>query len=137
MKTLFFTLSLILLTPNSTFATSSSKSELFLECEYRSTLDMGKMKTSETTGTKLIQVTPLKSGKATIKKEGLGAVFTGTISENEIYGEVNYQIQNSIYFESFRINRYTGLFENAFSLATNRSDGLLHEGVCKEAQKRF
>ena len=137
MKTILITFSLVALTSNATFAESSSKNDLFLECEYRSTLHMLKMENSATSGTKLIQVTPLKNGMATIKEEGLGAILKGTISENEIYGEVNYQIQNNIYFQSFRINRYTGVFENIFSIATNKSDGLLHSGVCKEASKRF
>lgn len=137
MKPILITLNLLLLTFSSTFAVSANSKVLFLECEYRSTLDIGKMENSLSSETKLIQVTSLKNGMANIKEEGLGAIYKGTISEKEIYGEVNFQIENTIYFKSFRINRYTGVFENIFSIATNRAEGLIHSGVCKEVSKRF
>ena len=132
---IFLVLLPILLFSQITMA-DTNKSSIFLECEIKSTINIKSGEYSETSGRYLIQVSS-RNGVTSIKKEGLGAILKGKISESEIYGEVIYTIQNKPYFQSIRINRYTGAIEDVFSIGTDTSDGLMHQGTCKTAQKKF
>ena len=106
-----------------------------LICKYSNTVDK-QGNSRETTGENLVTVTYSDNGKAIIKKDDLGAEFIGTISEEKIYGETNYQIQNSMFYQTLIINRYTGAFEITFRI-TGKSDGIVHYGKCEKATNKL
>jgi hypothetical protein len=92
-------------------------------------------KVSETSGENLITVSYSEKGKATIKKEGLGAEFTGTISDEEIYGRAEYTLGSSPICEILKINRYTGAFSIIIEWIGSR-EGLVQNGTCTPVTKR-
>lgn len=106
---------------------------LRLICTYSQTAD-DHGKTSPTSGENLFTVEHSGPGKALIKKEGLGAAFTGTISEEEIQGEAQYQIQGMTYVQHLVINRFTGSMTLTFS--TPGKGGLVHFGKCRAAKEK-
>ena len=72
--------------------------------------------------------------KVILSKEGLGAEFRGSANDSVILAETAYQMGNLNVKESFKINRYTGQFENSVLIG---SGGLVHRGVCSTPQKKF
>ena len=106
-----------------------------LICKYSHTIDENG-KSSRTSGEDLVTVHFTDSGDAYIKVGVLGAVFIGTISDEEIYGETTYSIKAQTYYQTLTINRYTGAFQNTFRV--NESGGLIHYGNCKSVtEKKF
>jgi|LGVF01.1.fsa_nt_gb hypothetical protein len=106
-----------------------------LICKHSHTIDATNGKSSGTTGEDLVTVKYLDNGDAIIRKEGLGAVFIGTISDEKIYGETEYEISGSKIQQTIMINRYTGAFEITFKI-TGSDGGLIHCGTCEQVVKK-
>ncbi len=107
---------------------------LRLICVYSHTVD-DKGQSSPTSGEDLFTVEHSGLGKAHIKKEGLGAAFEGTISEEEIQGDVQYEIQGKAFVQRLVVNRFTGSMTLTFSAAGK--EGLIHFGRCRKAAERL
>ncbi len=121
----------VFLTPFSGIAATET---FRLICTYSHTVDdrgLSKPTASES----LIAVTKFEGGRAILRKEGLGAEFTGAISEEEISGETEYKMQETTYKETLHINRFTGSF--MFSFGTQSGAGLVHYGNCRPASKQL
>lgn len=88
-------------------------------------------KSSPTSGESLFTVNYGADGKATIKRQGLGAEFTGTVSEEEITGETHYKLQETMIDQVLTINRFTG--ELSLTFSANGRGELVHYGRCKVA----
>lgn len=108
--------------------------DIILECKYQGTVDLKDGSMSETVGTKLLTVKRVKGTQIVLIKEGSGAEFRGVVSDAEIVAEAAFLMGNLNVKESFKINRYTGQFENPFLIG---SGGLVHRGVCSTPQKKF
>jgi hypothetical protein len=108
--------------------------DIILECTYQSTVILKDGSMSKTAGTKLLTIKRIKDTQIILFKEGLGAEFRGTISESEIFADTAFQIDNLSVKENFKINRYTGQFENSFYIG---SGGLMHLGECSSSQRKF
>lgn len=105
---------------------------LKLICAYSYTVD-AKGQSNPTAGEELLTVTKSGDGHAVIKKQDLGAEFVGSVSEDTIRGETEYQIQGVTYKETLDINRVTGTF--TFTFGNQSSAGLVHHGTCRPASK--
>ena len=105
-----------------------------LICKYSQTIDGTNGKSSGTSGEELVTVAYSDDGTAAIKKEGVGALFIGTISDEKIYGETEYEISGSKFQQTIMINRYTGAFEITF--ITGSGGGLIHYGTCEKTVKK-
>jgi hypothetical protein len=108
--------------------------DIILECSYKSTTDLKDGSMSETIDTKLLTVKRSTGSKVILSKEGLGAEFRGSANDAVIVAETAYQMGNLNVKEGFKINRYTGQFENSVLIG---SGGLMHRGVCSSSQKKF
>ena len=117
------------------FIASADENTIRLICKYSHTID-DQGKSSDTSGEDLITVKYSSDGKAIIKKQDLGAEFTGTVNEEQISGETRYKIQDSIFHQTLLINRYTGAFEITFGVEGKKA-GLIHYGNCKPALKKL
>ena len=106
-----------------------------LICKYSYTIDADG-KTSETSGESLFTVMYSDTGEAKIRKQALGAEFTGKISDEEIYGETEYVISPSTIQQTIMINRYTGSFEETFNIIGAKG-GLIHCGSCEMAKEKI
>lgn len=106
-----------------------------LVCRYSYTIDDKGVK-SETTGEDLVTVKHSRDGKATIKKQGLGAEFYGTITDEQIVGETSYKIHETTWHQELRINRYTGAFEITFGVL-GKETGSIHYGKCIPATEKL
>lgn len=109
---------------------NAQQQTIHLICQFSHTVDEDG-KSSPTSGEKLITVSFSKNGKAIIKKEGLGVKFTGTISNEEIYGETEYEIAR----ETLIINRYTGAFKIFWETIESNAH-LIHYGTCVPVIKK-
>jgi hypothetical protein len=121
------------------FETYAEEKTIRLVCKYSHTIDGDDGKKHESSGESLVTVSYLESGKATIKKQGLGAKFSGTISSEEIRGETEYELTGptSRFRETILINRYTGAFEFTFKTVGSKRI-LIHCGFCEPiAERRF
>lgn len=105
---------------------------LKLICAYSYTVD-AKGQSNSTTGEILLTVNKSGDGHAVIKKQGLGAEFVGSVSEDVIRGETAYQIQGVTYKETLDINRVTGAF--TFTFGNQSGAALVHHGTCRPASK--
>jgi hypothetical protein len=114
------------------FACYAATETTRLICAYSQSVD-DKGKIWADSGEVLIRVLSIEGGRAILSKEGLGAEFTGKITEDEISGEAEYTIQNAKFSETMHINRFTGAFKSTFS--TQTGGGLLHLGTCRAASK--
>ncbi len=103
-----------------------------LICKYSHTID-DQGKQSPTSGETLFTVVPLRDGKVTVQKQGLGAPFSGTLTEVEIAADVSYEIGNTTYAQSLVINRFTGELQITFGVQGKA--GLVHFGSCRQATK--
>jgi hypothetical protein len=110
---------------------SAAENTIRLICKYSHTID-DQGKSSGTSGEDLITVKYSSNGKAVIKKQDLGAEFTGTVNEEQISGETRYKMQDSVFHQTLLINRYTGTFEITFGIE-GKNGGLIHYGKCKPA----
>jgi hypothetical protein len=106
-----------------------------LVCRYSYTIDDKGVK-SGTTGEDLVTVKYSRDGQATMKKQGLGAEFYGTITDEQIVGETSYKIQEMTLQQELRINRYTGAFEITFGVL-GKKNGLVHYGKCVPATEKL
>jgi hypothetical protein len=107
---------------------------MLLECSYESTIDLKDGSASETIGKKLVTIKNVGGSKISLIKEATGAEFVGVMSDAEIFAEATFHVSGIRVKESFKINRYTGQFENPFLLGAG---GLIHSGHCSAAQKKF
>ena len=107
---------------------------LRLQCDWSSTLDVATMKTSPTSGSKLISVEVLQGRSGRLKKEGLGAEFAAVVTDGQIEAETEYQIGALLHRERITINRYTGKIENFVVIGNGE---LVHHGVCKQLPGRM
>lgn len=105
-----------------------------LICKYSHTVD-GDGKSSPTSGEDLITVNYSNNGEAIIIKQGLGAEFKGSISDEEIRGQTEYKLSNSTIQQTLLINRYTGACEITFKIVGSES-GLVHYGTCQTVTKK-
>lgn len=113
----------------------TTDSSIQLECTYKNTLDLRSTILTETVGSKHVSVQLGSKQSVILKVEGKGSDFSGSMSESEISTETMYLLGNHNVRETFKINRYTGAFENLFQF--NNSSGLLHTGVCSSINKKF
>ena len=104
----------------------SKKNKIRLSCKYSHTIDEKGDK--DTSGEDLITVIYTDDGEAVIKKEGLGALFEGTITDDEIKGTTEYKIQKVECEETIVINRYTGSFNINMKIGDS---GMVHFGTCE------
>lgn len=116
-------------------ALRAEENTIRLICKYSHTID-DQGQSSGTSGEDLITVVYSKNGSAVIKKQDLGAEFTGIVNEEEIQGETRYKIQDSIFYQALLINRYTGAFQITFGVEENKG-GLIHYGKCKQATDKL
>jgi len=130
-KIIFITISLSLFFAIASYAEQNT---IRLICKYTHTVD-GDGKLSPTSGEDLITVHYSDNGKATIIKQGLGAEFNGTVSDEEIHGQTAYQLSNLKFQETLFINRYTGGFEIIIKIIGSKS-GLVHYGTCQPVTKK-
>lgn len=107
---------------------------LKLICAYSQTADDKGI--SPTSGEDLFTVEHSGVGKALIKKEGLGAVFEGAISETEIQGDARYEILGMTFVQRLVINRFTGSMTLTFS-AEGKRGGVVHFGRCRKAEEKL
>ncbi|MBR1227252.1 hypothetical protein JQ600_20190 [Bradyrhizobium sp. AUGA SZCCT0176] len=107
---------------------------LRLQCDWSSTLDVATMRTSPTSGSKLITVEILQGRSGRLKKEGLGAEFAAVVTDEQIEAETEYQIGALRHRERITINRYTGKIENFVVIGKGE---LVHHGVCKQLPGRM
>jgi hypothetical protein len=105
-----------------------------LICTYSYTIDE-KGEKSGTSGEELFTVLPLRDGQVAVRKQGLGAPFSGKMSEEEIVADVNYEISNVKFAESLIINRFTGEFQLSFGAPGK--PGLIHFGKCRPVTKQL
>jgi hypothetical protein len=104
-----------------------------LICTYSYSID-DKGERSGTSGEELFTVLALEGGRAVIRKQGLSAPFFGTVSDEEIAGEANYEVENIKLAESLSINRFTGQFQLSFGAAGKR---VIHFGKCRSVTKQL
>ncbi|WP_315648155.1 hypothetical protein [Roseateles aquae] len=78
----------------------------------------------------MFTVLRLGDSKIAVQKQGLGAQFTGTMTEAELSADVSYEIGNSRYAESLTINRFTGELQTTIRVGKG---GLIHFGTCGPA----
>ena len=107
---------------------------LRLICTYSYSVD-DKGQRTPTSGEHLITVSHSGDGRAIIKKQGLGAEFTGSISHEEIRGETQYQIGGITFKETIEINRFTGSLVAMFG--TPNGSGIVYYGTCRPASKQL
>jgi hypothetical protein len=86
-------------------------------------------------GEYLVTVTASESGEITIKKSNTGQLFDGKVTEDEIYGETKYKVQDLLMNETILINRYTGVLKITFQVEGRKSFG--HDGKCRPAKKKL
>ena len=86
-------------------------------------------------GEYLVTVTASESGEITIKKSNTGQLFEGKVTEDEIYGETKYKVQDLLMNETILINRYTGVLKNTFQVEGRKSFD--HDGKCRPAKKKL
>lgn len=118
----------------SVFETYAEENIIRLICKYSHTIDADG-KSSSTSGKDLVTVTYSNDGKAIIKKQGLGAQFSGTITDEEIKGNTKYKISESTIQQAIVINRYTGIFEITFKIMGSKG-GLIHCGSCESVENK-
>lgn len=116
------------------FAADEDSKAIRLVCTYSYSID-GKGERGDTSGQELFTVVPLESGRAVIRKQGLGVPFIGTISDEAIAGEASYEISNIKFEESLVINRFTGEFQLSFGAVGK--GGLTHFGTCRAVTKQL
>jgi hypothetical protein len=114
-------------------ATDVHAETLRLMCTYLHTTDENG-KAFPTEGDDLFTVTFDSSGRAQVKREGLGAVFLGTVSDEEIVADVTYDLQGASYAQHLVINRYSGKITLSYGVAGKA--GLTHFGKCRAADQR-
>ncbi len=107
---------------------------LRLICPYTYSID-AQAKQTPTSGDAFFTIDYDTKGVASIRKEGLGAIFTGTVSEDEIRGEAKYEIGELRITETLFINRYTGAMTLSHSAPDGR--GLIFYGKCRTAKDRL
>src|SRR3990172_328815 len=110
---------LILLVPNLVKADTLS-----LNCEYSGTVD-DDGKITGTSGEDHFTVIYDGSGKALIREDGLGTPYIGEITENEIRGEAEHPMNDTLYSHQYSliINRYTGEMTKFFSTKVKGKKG--------------
>ena len=106
-----------------------------LICKYTHSIDE-KGQPSGTSGEDLITIHYTDTGRATIQKQDLGAKFYGTINEENIYGETQYKLRDSIVHQTIEINRYTGAFQITFNI-DGKKGSLAQYGKCVPARKKL
>ena len=111
----------------------ASDNTIRLICAYDYTIDQNAER-SPTSGESLFTINYTNQGSATIKKQDLGALFYGTVTEEQIYGKTRYKIQDKLFIQALTINRYTGSFELTFG---TKDSGLIHFGKCKQANDKL
>lgn len=113
----------------------AEQNTIHLICKYSHTID-NEAKSSRTSGETFITVKSRDNGIVIINKQGLGAEFIGKITDEEIYGETEYTVSGAAYQQTLSINRYTGAFEETFTI--KGSGGLIHHGNCELlTEKKF
>lgn len=118
------------------FETYAEANTIRLICQYSHTIEADG-KSSGTSGEDLVTVNYSDTGEAIIKKQGLGARFIGTITDEEIKGKTAYKISGTTIQQTIVINRYTGAFEITFEIVGSER-GLIHYGTCEPvAKKKF
>ena len=127
-------ISVILLTLFFVLEAHAERNTIRLICKYSHTINT-EGKSSGTSGEDLITVNYSDNGDAIIKKQGLGAEFTGTITDEEVYGKTEYKISGSTIQQTLMINRYTGAFEITFEIIGSKG-GLIHYGICELVTKQ-
>lgn len=115
-------------------AVSQNGSALRLQCDWSSTFDVATMRTSPTSGSKLISVEVLQGRSGRLAKEGLGAEFTAVVTDEQIEAKTEYQIGALRHRERIRIHRHTGKIENLVVIGNAE---LVHYGVCKQLPGRL
>lgn len=113
-------------------AAENSSETIRLRCAYSYSIHSDGSR-GGTSGEDLFTVKYTNDGKAKIRKQGLGAEFSGNISDEEIVGDAIYQVANVRMIESLVINRFTGAFQISF-VAVGKS-GLIHFGTCRPVTK--
>ena len=107
-----------------------------LICKYTHTINEDGSKCRKS-GEDLVTINYSDYGLAVIKKQGLEAMFIGTITDEEIHGKTKYKIQGTTIQQTILIYRSTGDFEITFkNIGSER--GLTHYGTCKPlAEEKF
>lgn len=118
------------------FETYAGENTIRLICKYSHTIKADG-RSSGTSGEDLVTVNYSDNGEAIIRKQGLGAEFNGTISDEVIQGKTEYKMSESTIQQTIVINRYTGAFEITFKIIGSEG-GLIHCGICESvAKKKF
>jgi hypothetical protein len=107
--------------------------DIILECTYQSSINLKDGTVGNTVGAKVLTIKRSKGSQISILKDDSDIVYLGSISDAQIYGEAVFQVGEVTVKESFKINRYSGQFENPFLIGQS---GLIHQGVCMVKQKK-
>jgi hypothetical protein len=91
-------------------------------------------KTIETSGDELITIQYTTNGAAHIKKQSIGALFVGTITDEEIHGITDYTAFNNNIRQEIIINRYTGKF-TLISDYRNNNTSTMSTGTCRQTSE--
>jgi hypothetical protein len=113
----------------------ADQNTLRLICKYSHTVDADG-KSTPSSGEDLITVNYSDNGEAIIIKQGLGAEFKGTISDEKIYGKTEYKMSELKIQQTILINRYTGACEITFEVVGSSQSGLIHYGTCEPVSKK-
>ncbi len=102
-----------------------------LICKYSHTID-DQGTQSATSGETLFTVVSLRDSRITVQKQGLGAQFSGTMTDAELSADVSYEIGDIRHAESLTINRFTGALQIILRIGKG---GLVQIGSCRSVTK--
>jgi hypothetical protein len=112
---------------------AASEKTMRLICTYSHTIDQNS-ESRATSGDSLFTIKYTNKGSATIKKQDLGAIFYGAVTEEEINGETQFKIQDNLIVQTLNINRFTGSFSLSYG---TKEGGIVHLGTCKPANEKL
>jgi hypothetical protein len=100
-----------------------------LICTLDYSLDGRDAKRTETSGEDFLTVRYGPDGRATIKKDELGAEFLGTVTDDEIVGDTEYDVSDTHIRQSIVVSRFTGSYRRTF--IAGDAPGLIFYGDCR------
>ena len=106
-----------------------------LICRYTHSVN-DKAEFSKNTDVELVKVILMENNSVAIKKQNMGSLFFGFISEEEIKGDVTFKIKDVDFIQELTINRYTGSFELTFRMA-KEVIGVVHFGKCETTKEKL
>jgi hypothetical protein len=82
-----------------------------------------------TTGEELVTVVYQGNGDGVMRRQDVEATFRARVTDEEILGDTEYDVQSTHIHEQIHINRYTAEYRRFYIVGSN-SSGLLFVGKC-------